>query len=321
MFIYNLKAMADKLRIDCDDVISRINHNGEKGTAREEILKKYLADFLPLKFSIGNGIVVDSNEKQSKQQDFVIYDGFNSPLMLKMQTMQVIPIESVYSCIEVKSNLSKKELLKCADNIKSVLELQKCCLINTPLTTVNTNKTIGVVFAYTSSLKLDTIYKNLYEINQSIPPEHQISIICILDKGLIFNVAKLGLNKLELYPNGESVLACSDNDLDNNLYSFYLMLLQHLNLTNLLPPDLIKYAEKANAFKIQPHMEVELLPDDSILEISGGPQLLGDDIKKISSTQPIFSKFLSGGKLSAEESKDMVETLNILVKSLQIPKP
>ncbi|MFV0249756.1 MAG: DUF6602 domain-containing protein [Bacilli bacterium] len=309
MIIYNLMDIARKLKIDFDGITSKIEHNGQKGDTREELLKESLAQFIPQKYSIGNGIIVDSNLVQSKQQDFIIYDGFNSPLMLKKQSMQVVPIESVYCTIEIKSTLTKTELEKCVANIKSVRELEKVCLQTSAIVYENANNTIGFVFAYTSDSSLDTIYENLVEMNKLIEPHHQISGICILDKGLILNVSKNGMNQLELYPNKNSTLCCSDNPLENNLYLFYLLILQHLNISKLLPPDLIKYAEKQNAFNIRSHMKIELLPDDGKVNIMDGLTFDVKDVKKINEIHSRMTPFFNGNCSEQETEKHLVENI------------
>lgn len=125
MFIYNLQEMAKNLQSDYEKLSSKIAHNGLKGTVREEKLKEYITKLFPTKYAIGNGIIVDSNETQSKQQDFIIYDNFNSPKLMETESVQIVPIESVYATIEVKSTLTINELEKCINNIRSVKTLKK----------------------------------------------------------------------------------------------------------------------------------------------------------------------------------------------------
>ena len=110
MFIYNLQEMAKNLQSDYQKLSSKIEHNGLKGTIREDKLKEYLSKLFPTKYAIGNGVIVDANETQSRQQDFIIYDNFNSPKLMETESVQVIPIESVYATIEVKSTLTVDEL-------------------------------------------------------------------------------------------------------------------------------------------------------------------------------------------------------------------
>ena len=76
---------------------------GEMGACREEILRNYKRQFLPEKFKVGRWFIIDSDGNQSRQQDFIIYDAFNSPKAQNMDTIQVLPIESVFCTIEVKS--------------------------------------------------------------------------------------------------------------------------------------------------------------------------------------------------------------------------
>ena len=72
VFIYNLEDVAKKLKIDFEGITKQIQHNGVKGSAREDLLKDYLKKLLPEKYSISSGIIIDNNQKQSKQQDFII---------------------------------------------------------------------------------------------------------------------------------------------------------------------------------------------------------------------------------------------------------
>ena len=78
MFIYNLQEMAKSLQNEYQTISSKIEHNGLKGTMREDKLKEYIKKLFPSKYAIGNGIIVDSNETQSKQQYFIIYDNFTN---------------------------------------------------------------------------------------------------------------------------------------------------------------------------------------------------------------------------------------------------
>ncbi len=88
MFIYNLEDVAKKLKIDFEGITKQIQHNGVKGSAREDLLKDYLKKLLPEKYSISSGIIIDNNQKQSKQQDFIIHDAFNVQVFLRQNQIQ-----------------------------------------------------------------------------------------------------------------------------------------------------------------------------------------------------------------------------------------
>ena len=61
---------------------------------------------------------MDLQGKQSRQQDFFVYDAFNSPAFLQTESSCIIPVESVYAIIEIKSTLNKETLRQSIENIK-----------------------------------------------------------------------------------------------------------------------------------------------------------------------------------------------------------
>lgn len=250
MLLYNLNAIAKKLEIDYKQLTSHIEHQGIKGNYREELLKRYLRDLIPSKYSIGTGIIVDANQEQSRQQDFFIYDNINSPVFLKMEAAQVIPIESVYAVIEVKSVLSKPELEKSVVNIRSVKRLELNPLESKFYVPSKENQTLGMIFAYSCNTTVDTIINNLKEINErmNIPYNHQINMICILDKGVIVYIDKKDMNQITLMPSDDTIYTKVElqGNVEKNLTLFYLLLQHHLNLFIKVSPNLLLYCCPAN---------------------------------------------------------------------------
>ena len=222
MFIYNLQEMAKNLQSDYQKLSSKIEHNGLKGTIREDKLKEYLSKLFPTKYAIGNGVIVDANETQSRQQDFIIYDNFNSPKLMETESVQVIPIESVYATIEVKSTLTVDELEKSIKNIESVKKLEKTKPFSSPLIISSIIPPICMIFAYSSDTSLNNIVKKIDEFNNSIDIKNRLSIVCILDKGLIFAINRHGFKEIEIVPTDNTILVTHEDKLDNNLYLFYI---------------------------------------------------------------------------------------------------
>ena len=74
-----------------------IQHQGLKGTARERaIVTEFLRDHLPDKYSVGSGEIVDSTGQVSRQQDIVIYDGHNMPVLQNFGETKVFFAEQVH---------------------------------------------------------------------------------------------------------------------------------------------------------------------------------------------------------------------------------
>ena len=228
MLLYNIESMAKKLDAESNEVSSRIEHQLTKGEHREEIIRKYMRQLLPQKFTVGSGIVVDVNGVQSKQQDFFIYDSFNSPVFLDMETACVIPVESVFATVEIKSELTKKTLRDAIENIESVKNLSLSPLINSAIIPETYNFIFGSIFAYTSDSSMETIVRNLNELCKEIPKEKCPSVICVFDKGLIVNLSKKGLNQINTIPSENTIWGFIENTKELNLYLFYLMIFHHL---------------------------------------------------------------------------------------------
>ena len=50
-----LMSVSKKMQIDFEGITSKIQHNGEKGTARENILEEYLKCYIPEKYCFSKG--------------------------------------------------------------------------------------------------------------------------------------------------------------------------------------------------------------------------------------------------------------------------
>lgn len=261
MIKQSLQAAAKKMQIDFDDVTSQIQHQGEKGSSREEILLKYLRNYIPSKYQMNNGVLIDANGTQSRQQDLVIYDSFNSPLLINMDSTKMIPIESVYATIEVKSTLNKIELNKCVKNIKSVKDL-----IHNPLENF-ISPTAGFVFAFTSATSLESLLGNLIEANKDVEKSKQISLICVLDKGIILNVSKDNFQDIHIIPEDKSTPVIIENSAEENLLLFYLIMMQYLNYTTVPSPNLFKYANSGELLNVSFHVPTAHIPPESYFKM------------------------------------------------------
>src|SRR5258708_28234929 len=87
-----------------------IGHSGDKGENREDILRDFLKEHLPKRYGVVKGEIITSTGQRSHAVDIIVYDALNCPLLYSGKTV-VVPVEGVYGIIEVKSRLSKAELL------------------------------------------------------------------------------------------------------------------------------------------------------------------------------------------------------------------
>lgn len=307
MLLYNIESMAKKMSIDYHEVTNHIEHMGLRGSSRENILREYIKQLLPQKFAVGNGIITDVNGTQSKQQDFFVYDAFNSPIFLHMESSCVIPVESVYATVEVKSTLTKETLKLSIENIRSVKQLDITVLKNSIFIPNQYNFILGTVFSYTSDSAIETVAQNINEICRDIPKEQQPSVICILDKGLIVNVLKEGMREIVTIPSESTTWGVIKNTKEINFYLFYLILQQHLNTTTNFPPDLLKYAEATHAIdNMQIIIPKSMIPDDMFIG-AGHTKFSGEEIKFLGENNQLLYKLLTN-QMTEEEFKKTGKT-------------
>lgn len=219
---------------------------GDRGGNREEVIKEFLRKHLPGKYSIGSGQAISVDGQVSRQLDAVIYAHATCPLWYNEHT-QIFPVESVCAVVEIKSSLDSAVLKECAENIRSIRKLTKLSgerpLASGIVVSSPNPPTFGSVFAYTSTTSLETLRDNLNLLNKTIAPTERISLVCVLDKGILFNIDTSNDDRISLLPNNNTVIASVKTDQDA-LLLFFLLLNSYLNSIEVIPPDLVAYTAK-----------------------------------------------------------------------------
>lgn len=111
--------------IETFGLASAIAHPGESGRAREEVVRRFLAQIIPPEFGIDTGFVIDSVGEISRQIDIVIYRKSGCPI-LEVGGIKHFMVESVAAVIETKAQITDKgTLLSALNNIRSVKALDR----------------------------------------------------------------------------------------------------------------------------------------------------------------------------------------------------
>lgn len=100
-----LRTASQRVIADLEDS-ELFTHNGEKGAIREQIIQTFLRPYLPDCYSIGTGQIFDSSDEMSAQIDVILYDQLFSTVLFKGKEKILLPYESVYGTIEVKTTLN-----------------------------------------------------------------------------------------------------------------------------------------------------------------------------------------------------------------------
>src|SRR5579862_9077984 len=188
--------ISQKMRLDFE-TSAQVKHAPSKGTIRENVLRNFLAEGrLPSKYGLGAGEVVSRVRDTSRQCDVIVYDKLNGVTLLYDEDIKVFPIDCVYGIIEVKSALSKPELLDALEKIKALKSMASGGNVSQPIgggmTMVHSRpKPFGAVFAYgLAGNSLDSLIENLREWERSAPPDVWPNYVCVLEEGIIYHHGK-----------------------------------------------------------------------------------------------------------------------------------
>lgn len=181
-----------------------IEHSGDKGENRESILRGFLEKQLPPRYGVTKGEILTPEGNRSQSADVIIYDAVNCPLLYADRTA-ILPIEGVYGIIEVKSTLSKAELVDALTKVRRFKELAPRNLspIETReyVTLLRPSRPFGIVFGFQhGDNSLESLHGNWRDFNQEA---HYVNLfanlIVVLGSGLIhFERVDLSLGEKHL---------------------------------------------------------------------------------------------------------------------------
>lgn len=98
-------------------------HAAEFGRFRENVTADFLRAFIPGYVEISSGFIVSPTNQISTQCDIILYDKELTPLIQDDNHNQFFPTDSIKGIGEVKSNLSKGDLLKALIKLSKVKEI------------------------------------------------------------------------------------------------------------------------------------------------------------------------------------------------------
>lgn len=148
------QGVTQRVQIEIDYLNKLIGHRGETGTVNENLLINLLLKFLPKRYSIGSGIIIDKDGNRSKQIDIIVYDShFHPELFSQGVVASLYPVDVIYMVIEVKTTVNRDMMHYVIENIASVKRLN---FIESPVfimegDSYTKNKTscpIGVIFGF-----------------------------------------------------------------------------------------------------------------------------------------------------------------------------
>ncbi|CAN5564149.1 hypothetical protein BH09CHL1_BH09CHL1_19640 [soil metagenome] len=111
-----LEAVELTLLAEFEELRRSVTHNGDRGENVEELVMEFLRPRLPRAFGVAKGEILYPDGTNSHSIDIIIYDNIYGSVLSTRRT-SLVPADSVYGIIEVKSKLSKNELVSTLDKL------------------------------------------------------------------------------------------------------------------------------------------------------------------------------------------------------------
>lgn len=102
-----------------------IDHPGRKGAASERNWHELIREYLPARYKLDSGFVVDLEGRISDEIDLLVLDNQYSPVLFSSGGVHYVPAESVYAAFEVKQELDAQNLEYAGNKVASVRELTR----------------------------------------------------------------------------------------------------------------------------------------------------------------------------------------------------
>ena len=102
-----------------------LTHPGTIGDFSELEWLALLSEYLPKRYSVDKGFVVDAAGNVSDQIDIIVYDRHYTPFVFHQNGAKYVPAEAVYAVLECKQDISIANIRYAAKKAKSVRRLKR----------------------------------------------------------------------------------------------------------------------------------------------------------------------------------------------------
>lgn len=214
-----------------------IDHPTAKGLASETNWRRMLADYLPKRYQVESGFLVDHEGRMSEQIDVVVFDRQYTPFLLNRDGVLYIPAEGAYAVFEVRQDFGGQNLKYAANKVASVRRLKR--------TSVGITHAGGQfpprdpIHVTGGILTLDSEWSppfgdSFLKIIEDLSDESRIDLVCVLKHG----TADIS------YTNGPAFSVAPPN---RALIFFFLKVLSRLQEVGTVPAmDLDAYSRWVN---------------------------------------------------------------------------
>ena len=174
-----------------------LKQSGEKGTRLERLVEDIIRDFLPGRYSLRTGFLMDHLGNLSPQIDIIITDEYVHPRLFTTLLPALHPADCALATIEVKTTLNEPKLKEAMKNIKTTRQCLKLIheggrkvlppgpgLVYVESAQKVIPEPIGIIVAYESDAP-ETLMDNIMRIcdEESIENRYRFDLLFVLSTG------------------------------------------------------------------------------------------------------------------------------------------
>ena len=158
VFLGVIEAARKQLLIDHENARS-FENSGIIGDERAAALADFLRSRLPEAFGVAKGEIIDCFDNRTGQIDFFIYDRLAAKPISQQRENALVPCETLYAVIEVKSTFTREEARRCLHAAARLRQLRPFkehfvdARTHGASAQESEHRAMYVVFAYTTDLR------------------------------------------------------------------------------------------------------------------------------------------------------------------------
>lgn len=211
-----------------------VSHPVEKGDTAELNWLEWFEKYLPKRYSVTKGKVIDYEGNLSDQIDIIIYDHQYSPLVFTIKNVTYVAAESVYAVFEVKQELNKKYIEYAGQKTGSVRKLKRTSAKIPYSTGLKPPKELHRIIAGLLTTKTGWVdsEKNTRKYLEKLEDNQELDIICAMKNVSYYAIYN---NEEEGKETKSKSVILEKNDQDNILMYLLLTLLLKLQIIGTAP--------------------------------------------------------------------------------------
>ena len=250
--------------------------NFDSGVSVEDIVREEVANLLPQRYAVSDGVVNDRCGKTAGDCDLLVRDHMWSPVIKPGATSRShrfhFPIEGIYAAMEIKQTLGFRQLddamkkmvtlagLKRPDSpYGHITENQHLEFLDKPGHILNPMHTSVFATKLGKGISFEEIVKRFSAINESLDRNSMVTMLCVLDQGTAWYSVESG-NPFDADfmrdRNQPLILQVNVGEPENSFYRLFQLMTTHLSRSVLYLVD--TFAAYGNP---PPKRDVKILPN------------------------------------------------------------